>query len=85
MQRSTTEVVVAVLAHKLGTLRIWRNTQGRIWFEVHGFICDDGRQFLRELANHTEDTLCDVLVHDRPHEYGLTGVPLGPRVGHTRR
>jgi hypothetical protein len=85
MQGSTNGTVAAVLAHKLGTLRIHRTSDGSLHFEVAGFLCDEGRQFLRELANHAEDTICDVLVHDRPHEYGLTGVPLGPRVGHVRR
>jgi hypothetical protein len=83
-QGSTSEAVTAVLSHKLGTIRIWRNGSGRLWFEVHGFYTDEGRQFLRELCDVVEDTLSSVLVHDRPHEYGLRAGQLGPR-GHTRR
>jgi hypothetical protein len=87
-QRSTRGLdaaVTAVLTHSLGTLRIWTNADGRLWVEVYGFLDDDGRTFLRALAAQLEDVIGEILVHDRPEEYGLVSRALGARRGHRRR
>ena len=78
---SRNDASVGVVLHKHGTLRVFRNDQGRLYAEVVGFETDEGRAFLEQLGELGE-IADEVLVCDQPDVYQAAGIV--PRL-HRRR
>jgi hypothetical protein len=75
LQGSTAHGVVGLVLHTDGTLRLFADSNGRMYAEVVGFTSDRGREFLQLLGGHIEDITAEVLVCDDPEAYGLRRSP----------
>lgn len=58
--------VVGIILSNHGTLRIFREPDGRLAVEVVGFDTDDGRDFFEELGSQFEDISAEFLCHEHP-------------------
>jgi hypothetical protein len=60
---------VGIILHAHGTLRLLRDSNGRMVAEVIGFQTDEGHRFLEELGQ-LEDIGAEICVCDDPKVYG---------------
>jgi hypothetical protein len=67
--------VVGMILHADGTLRLFADSNGRMFVEVVGFDTDRGRAFLSLLGGSLEDITSEILVCDDPEAYGLRRSP----------
>jgi hypothetical protein len=58
--------VVGIILSNLGTLRLFRDPDGRLSVEVVGFDTDEGRAFVEELGGQLEDITDEFLAHEHP-------------------
>lgn len=83
IQGSTAHGCVGMILHADGTLRLFADTNGRMYAEVVGFDTDRGRAFLSLMGGSLEDITCEILVCDDPEAYQLRRAP--QRTNHYRR
>lgn len=83
-QGSTNAYCVAgIILHADGTLRLFADSNGRMYAEVVGFTSDRGRAFLSLVGGQLEDITSEILVCDDPEAYQLRRAP--QRSNHYRR